>query len=121
MNIHIPNEFVLSAAYYKSEKHGEYYHHFGIHSSLLSLYGVEESDLRKIKLRIIPEVNLENRKESNEPDYWGLYDFNDKKLKHVYPSFIQFEVCFPYGPKVEEDIGRAKCLNLKVVEVLPYE
>jgi hypothetical protein len=117
----IPNQFVVTASIKKSEKHGEYYQHFGIHHNLLSIYGVTVKDLRRIKFEIIPNVNLENRKETDAVDYWGLYNFEQEKLMLIYPSFIQFHVCFPYGAKNEEDRGRGKCLNLKIVEVLPYE
>ena len=121
MNTNIPTEFILTAAYVDSKKNGEYYNHFGIHHSLLSIYGVTEENLRRVKLQIIPEVNLENRKETNDVDYWGLWSYEKQQIMLVYPSFIQFYVCFPYGPKDEENRGRGKCVNLKVVEVLPYD
>ena len=117
----LPNEFVVTASIKRSEKHGEYYQHFGIHHSLLSLYGVKVEDLCRVRFEIIPDVNLDNRKETNDIDYWGLYNFEEKRLSLIYPSYIQFYVCFPYGPKDEETRGRGKCLNLKIVEILPYK
>lgn len=116
----IPNRFTFTAAYKNSERTGEYYQHFGIHTSLLSIYGVKPDELRTVTLEVIPEVNLENRKETNDVDYWGFWNNETERLSLIYPSYIQFAVCFPYGPKAEEEVGRGKCLNLKVVDVQPY-
>jgi hypothetical protein len=117
----IPQEFIVTASYTKNERNGEYYQHFGIVKSLMSLYGDKEEDLRTVKLAVVPGVNLDNRKETTKVDYWGYWNYETQRLSIIYPSFIQFSVCFPYGAKAEEETNRGKCLNLKVVEVLPYK
>lgn len=116
----IPSEFTLTASIKNDSKHGIYYQHFGIHHGFLGIYGVKEEDLRTVKLEVIPDVNLDNRKETSDPDYWGYWNFETKRLSLIYPSFIQFQVCFPYGPKAEEERNRGKCLNLRIVDVQPY-
>lgn len=116
----IPTEFITTCSIRRDSKHGEYLQHFGIHHSLLSIYGVKEEDLRTVKLIVNPDVNLSNREETNEPDYWGFWNYETKRLSLVYPSYIQFAVCFPYGPKSEEDVNRGKCLNLKIATLTFY-
>ena len=34
----------------------------------------------------------------------------------IWPSEAQFNVCFPYGPDVEEDRGKGRVLRLAITE-----
>ncbi len=118
MDLNIPNEFTVSAVLYKSQKNGIFYRHFGITVASVAIYGDNPKDIRILKLGVISGVNLDNRKDKDCADYWGFWDYETKSLIIIYPSFIQFQVCFPYGPKAAEKAKQGKCLNLDVIEIL---
>ena len=48
-------------------------------------------------------------------DYHGWIDFErDNELCMVWPSRMQVDMCFAYGPKVEEKRGRGKVVRLNI-------
>ena len=52
-------------------------------------------------------------------NYWGWLDATDPSYYHfVWPSEVQLDMCFPYGPKAEEKKGRGRKVNLIVEEIL---
>ena len=52
------------------------------------------------------------------PDYWGWLDTDDQEQYiFIWPSDGQLDMCFPYGPKAEEEVGRGRKVNLIVEEV----
>jgi len=117
--VEIPNTFVTTATFNGGRK--PCYEHFGIVPSLASVYGNKPEEIRTVTLEVVPNVTLDNRQETDEVDYWGFFNFETKRLSLIYPHFISFQVCFPYGPKSEEEVGRGKCLNLKIIKVEPYQ
>lgn len=51
-------------------------------------------------------------------DYWGWQDTGKDKYCMIYPSWVQFTVCFPYGYEALEERGEGKAVRLLVVEIL---
>jgi hypothetical protein len=53
-----------------------------------------------------------------EPSYWGWLKTGDPgKYTLVWPTEIQFNICFQYGYKPEEDRGKGRRVKLVVEEV----
>jgi len=50
-------------------------------------------------------------------EYWGWLDSNKDKPCMIWPSEIQFKMCFPYGYTAEENIGRGKAVRLKITKM----
>ena len=46
--------------------------------------------------------------------YWGWWDIGDEKWSMVWPSRVQSDMCFPYGPRAEEQAGRGWQLPARV-------
>ncbi len=76
-----------------------------------------------VKLHRLPEpivkVSVRERQPTDPPsNYWGWLDAKDLgRYLFVFPSEIQLNMCFPYGPKAEEDRGRGWKINLMVEEI----
>lgn len=49
-------------------------------------------------------------------DYWGWqYTGKEAELpRMIWPTEIQFKMCFAYGPQVEVDAGKGRIVRLKV-------
>ncbi len=92
------------ASKYNSDITGIYYMHFGSYR-FVELHGLDNP---------IVEVELE---ENPKGTYFGFVE--DGKLEGclTWPSEVQFEMCFPYGSKVEEEKGRGKKIRLSIKEI----
>ena len=96
------------------------YHHFGIHPSVVSLYGDKVEDIETLTMKIcedqsIPAPNGEYKK----ADYWGWFENEDEILSltnMVYPQYFLLNMCFPYGIKSSEEHGKGKAYRLEVVK-----
>lgn len=67
----------------------------------------------------IVTVRFRERTESDPPSsYWAWLptDEPDRYIS-IWPSEIQLDMCFAYGPKAEEDRGRGRKVNLIVEEI----
>ena len=66
----------------------------------------------------IVEVELEL---ADDGQYYGWLETGEDTPSMIYPYETLFSMCFPYGPKAEEDRGRGKILrfNVKKVEEKP--
>lgn len=53
-----------------------------------------------------------------EADYWGRQDTEETKFVMIWASFLQLDMCFPYGCAIatEKGRGRAYRLNVKIKE-----
>jgi hypothetical protein len=51
-------------------------------------------------------------KEGEVSPYWAWWDEADQDFCMIFPSEVQVKMCFPYGHKVEEDLGRGKLTNV---------
>jgi len=86
------------------------YDHASPDRGWLDLFGIDD-----------PVVALRVReRHDGDPvsDYWGWLDA-EKPHRYilVWPSRIQFNCCFTYGPAVEEQRGRGRSVNLIVEEI----
>jgi len=69
----------------------------------------EKGKIVKLKVR-------EVCKGENSP-YWGWLNVEDGKFCMIYPSKIQSDMCFSYGPEAAEKAGRGRQVNLVLVEL----
>jgi len=93
---------------------GKSWKYFGIHESLVSLYGVNKEDIKTLVMKISDNQNIEDLNKNNA-DYWGWFDNN--KFTLIYPKRFLLEMCFPYGLKVTEKSGRGKSYRLEILKV----
>jgi hypothetical protein len=56
-----------------------------------------------------------DRSQPRPSGYWGWWSNEDSSFHFVWPSRIQVEMCFPYGPEAEEKRGRGHLLPVEVV------
>lgn len=107
-----PNTATYYAHKILREQDGTYYY-YNAHTSRMF-----------VKLHYYPnpivKVSVRERVATDPPsNYWGWLDaMAPHHYIFVWPSEVQLDMCFPYGPKVEEDRGRGRKVNL-VVEELP--
>lgn len=91
---------------------GTHYKNFGIHPKTCSVYGVNEKDIVEVELEVIDQKFDKTAPKSGE--YWGFFSYEDEKLSMVYPSRIQYQVCFTYGPTASEESGKGMSVKLKI-------
>lgn len=67
----------------------------------------------------IVKVRVRERQPSDPlSNYWGWLDAaNPAAYTMVWPSEVQLDMCFPYGPQAEEARGRGRKVNLIVEEI----
>lgn len=109
--------FTTTSTIGKSTVNGDYFHDFGIRPMFASLYGSKAEDIINVKCTISADQSTEKH---NSPDYWGWYDLKEKCWSTgglIQPSFIQFQMCFTYGYKVEEERGKGKAYRLDIEEI----
>lgn len=49
--------------------------------------------------------------------HWGWLKTGEDEPSLIWPSHAQFSVCFPYGPRAEEQAGRGRTVRLAVTRV----
>lgn len=111
----IKNSFTTTATIGKSATRGNYFHDFGIRPMFASIYGRKPDDIVNVKCTI-----SEDQTEHTAPDYWGWYNLIENKWETgglIQPSFLQFQMCFPYGYKAEEERGKGKAYRLDIEEI----
>ena len=52
--------------------------------------------------------------EDSKGEFWAWWDNESASFVHCWQSESQLNMCFPYGPKAEEDRGRGKKLRISV-------
>ena len=68
---------------------------------------------------IVPVTVTEVPADDPTATHWGWFDAEKTDTPEwalVWPSRAQFNVCFPYGVKAEEDKGRGRTARLRVTE-----
>jgi uncharacterized protein (UPF0335 family) len=109
--IEVGYKFKTTATLYKDK----YFHHFGIRPITANLYGNNVDDIIEVQCEVI-EIGYPDYKPDNSVQYWGFYDIKRKNVSLIYPSWLQFYTCFPYGPKAEEERGVGYCVKIDVRE-----
>ncbi len=88
--------------------------HFGIRDMTSSLYGYKPKDILEVDMVISEDQTLpENDNDRTEPDYWGWYDNDDKRISMMYSARFLLDMCFPYGIKASEKAGQGKAFRFE--------
>jgi hypothetical protein len=87
------------------EKIGSVYEHF--YKSAIQMRMCMGKEPEPIYLVRIEEVK--------DGAYYGWKD-PDGNYSMIYPSEVQFRICFPYGVEDEEARGRGKAVRLRIVK-----
>jgi len=85
-------------------RHDGIYRHFYPSRTVVEFCG--SKDVTKVLVRELQEGEASR--------YWAWWDGD---FSMVYPSKVQFGMCFPYGAKVEEAKGNGKEMNVYVEEL----
>jgi len=88
-----------------SKTKGEFFHHIQSRKETTKLYNEQSK---------IYELILE---ENPKGEYWGWYDYSEKKVLMIYFGEILFSVCFPYGYKAEVEAGRGEVKRFTVKKI----
>ena len=106
-------DFKITAVW--NENH---YNHFGIHEALASMYGDNPNDIETLKMRISEDQSIpEPNSKYGDADYWGWYDFEDKRLTNmIYAQRFLLEMCFPAGIAGTEESGNGKAYRLEIIK-----
>jgi hypothetical protein len=87
---------------------GTWYAHFYPHPGLTASCVGKEA-------RVLEAVVSEG--EEQEGCYWAWWDSHGQRFMFVYPRRFLVEMCFPYGPRVEEQKDRGRLLPVDVRSV----
>jgi hypothetical protein len=95
------------------------FRHFGIHPKTANLYGDDPSSIVNVELSVAEDQSAASSKENQEaePDYWGWYDFQQKRFSMIYAKYFLLNMCFPAGIKPAEEAGQGKAYRLNVKEL----
>ena len=97
--------------------HDKYYHHFGIHPTLASMYGDKPEDIVELTLRVSDDQSIPGaNREYMEPDYCGWLRADDQKFHMIYSERFLLDMCFPAGIKGTEEMGQGKAYRLEIVD-----
>jgi hypothetical protein len=55
--------------------------------------------------------------EDENGQYWGWLDKDETEPSMIWPSEVQFRMCFPYGYEAEEKAGKGKAIRLSITEI----
>ena len=91
-----------------NERNGQDYF-MGIGSDLRFTECFGDGPYYKINLK---ETDLESAK------IFGWKDYIKIEYNLLYPSLVQTQMCFPYGPDIEEEKGRGKLVGFTIEEMV---
>lgn len=57
--------------------------------------------------------------EDEQGRYYGWHAKEDRFYSMIFPSYIQFKICFPYGHEIEEEKGHGRMIRLSIEEIMP--
>lgn len=55
--------------------------------------------------------------DSDSPTHWGWLPMGDTTYHMIWHTEVQFRMCFPYGPKIEEEAGKGRICRLLVTKI----
>lgn len=87
---------------------GTYLAHLG-ERRWVEIHGLEEP--------IVPVQVREVEHDDPAGTHWGWLGTGKDTPTMIWPSRVQFNMCFPYGPAVEAEHGKGRILRLAVTEV----
>jgi hypothetical protein len=83
-----------------------YLAHFYPSRLTMSVCGFREDDAIRVRLTVIET--------SDDALYYGWYDAHHQRLSMVFHARSLVAMCFPYGPRAEEERGRGLVVALRV-------
>ena len=80
-----------------------------------------EHDRRSVAMCGLPEPILDVQArlvEDDDPEatHWAWIATGETQPTMVFPAWVLFSICFPYGPKTEQDHGKGRIVRLAVTE-----
>jgi hypothetical protein len=81
-----------------------YYDHFYPHPGVVRMCGVKR----------VFKVLVEEDQSGSEDPYWGWWDNDKQMFLFVYRKQMLLNMCFPYGPEVQERRGDGIRLPVKI-------
>jgi hypothetical protein len=96
----------LIAEEYEDHKGEIGFRHFFSHVLALRLCGADEHRLYR--------VEIEADTHDDPGGYWGWWSNKDNRWAWVFGSKAQCAICFPYGSRIEEELGHGWMLPVKV-------
>jgi tRNA nucleotidyltransferase/poly(A) polymerase len=98
------------------------YKNFGIHLKTAPLFGASPDEIITVTFKISDDQVRDKRK---GVDYWGWYSTKEKYNEGfgmmIYPSYIQLQVCFPYGIEEHEKFGDGKAYRIEILEEIEFK
>ena len=80
-------------------------------------YGSEKPPIHRVRVTAGVDNLLGQEISPSHYAMWAWWDTKDKEFQFVFAFRGAVEMCFPYGTKIEEELGRGKLLAV-TVEVL---
>jgi len=87
--------------------------HFYPSAAVVKMCGVSADKVHKVTVTEVSEV-VEQTKATGTEAYFAWWDNEDQRFVHVYPSFLQVDVCFPYGVKGAQQAGKGMAYQVEV-------
>ncbi len=92
------------------------YKHFGIHETTANMYGHKIESIVNLIFKLHNEQNVVLGKNGELiTDYWGWYDYKEKRFTMIYPKYFLLNMCFPNGIKTSEDFKEGKAYRLEFI------
>ncbi len=105
-----PNEPIYYGHKDTSQEGKVWYFHLSPNQWWVEIHGVNKP--------IVPLRVRERIDGDPESNYWGWLDTKKPDTyTMIWPSKMQLDMCFPYGPDAETALGRGRCVNLMVEEI----
>lgn len=76
---------------------------------LVEWAGNEKEEIVKLEVRPINE--------GESSPYWGWHDYERNEYCMIWRSIHAARCCFPYGPEIEEKLGKGKFTNFVITAV----
>jgi hypothetical protein len=110
------NSFKKYAVFITNQQTNEtYFYHIGLHPQHRYMYGVKPNEeIYEVEFEI--HEDQETKPDFTAQEYWGWLDTeNDiNKMTMIFPNYVSFLMCFPYGVEAAEQHGQGKSYRLKV-------
>lgn len=71
-------------------------------------------ELHYLDLPIVVVTVAEVAHDDPAGTHWGWLDSNEDEPCMIWPSRVQYDMCFPYGPAAEEEAGKGRTVRLAV-------
>jgi hypothetical protein len=94
----------------------------------MRMFALKEKNMYQLvfKVKRVVELTFPHQKndiveleveESEEGEYWGWLEFKNNEYRYIYPKRFMVDMCFPYGPQIEEKENKGRRVKLKLTEI----